>query len=140
MFDDLKAYMSSLEKMSAQAKGRAYPGHGAVVEDCKGKILEYIKHRQQRENEVLRVLKYGVLDGPANEDGSQSQSQPQPQAQRTWTPIEIVKVIYRDVPENLHLPASHGVNLVLQKLESDGKAVHDAQSGGWSLNTKRPAL
>jgi hypothetical protein len=37
-------------------------GHGPVVEDPKQKILEYIKNRNRREEEILRIIS---SDGPA---------------------------------------------------------------------------
>lgn len=117
--------------MLARARGRGYPGHGAVVEDCKGKITEYLKHRQQRENEVVRVLTYGTLE---DNTGSEKPHK------RFWTPLDIVKIIYKDVPKELHDPASHGINQVLLKLEADGKVAYDTRAGGWSLSTQRPAL
>ncbi|KAL1956196.1 hypothetical protein VTO42DRAFT_7543 [Malbranchea cinnamomea] len=131
VFEDLIAYLSSLEKMYSRARGRGYTGHGPVVEDCKGKIMEYLKHRQQRENEVLRVLTYGTLNDSGNSEQSSS---------RTWAPIDIVKVIYKDIPKELHLSASHGVNQVLMKLEADGRVTYDTHAGGWKLNAQRPAL
>ncbi|KAK2777644.1 Beta-lactamase-like protein 2 [Onygenales sp. PD_12] len=126
VFEDLPTYIASLEKMQSCFSGRAYPAHGAVIADGNAKIVEYIQHRQQRENEVLYVLKYGVLgkDGEAGGVGS-----PLPGVQgreaKAWTPMELVKVIYRDVPENLHVPAASGVGQVLKKLEGDGKVVRE---------------
>jgi len=38
-----------------------------------------------------------------------------------WTSMEIVKVVYKDVPENLHLPAEGGVKQVLEKLRREGR-------------------
>lgn len=105
------------------------------MEDGKAKIVQYIQHRQQRENEIIRVLKFGTLDGNSS-DGAEGGGK---ESLKSWTPIELVKVIYRDVPESLHLPASHGVSQVLMKLENEGKVSHDGDSGGWSLNG-RPAL
>jgi len=114
VFDDLTTYLSSLEKMQGQFDGRAYPGHGAVIEDGRGRIAEYIRHRQQREDEVMQVLKGGSTgSAKAAEDGGRSAS--------AWTPMEMVKIIYTDVPENLHEPAERGLLQVLRKLEGDGK-------------------
>ena len=115
VFENLAAYMASLEKMEnllqqkddlhsdsgvstteGSKKGRAYPGHGAVIEDGLGKIREYVTHRKQREIEVWDVLK-GVPEGR--------------------TPMEIVKVVYRDVREDLHQAAAAGVVLVLGKMD-----------------------
>ena len=107
--------------MRDRASGRGYPGHGAVIENAGARITEYIKHRQQREDEVLHVLKYGSLDGTVVNI-------------KTWTPLELVKQIYKNVPESLHLPASHGVALVLAKLEDEGRVVADGD--GWRLSEK----
>lgn len=132
VFEDLKQYLSSLHKMHSRVSGRGYPGHGAVIESVSSKIAFYIKHRQQREEEILRVLRYGKLDVT---EGEQS-----PERKGAWTPIELVKTIYHDVPENLHLPASYGVLQVLTKLEDEGKTVHDGASGGWRLENGKATL
>lgn len=138
MFEDLQAYLASLQRMRTRASGRGYPGHGPMIEKVTTRIAEYLQHRQQREDEVIRVLRYGSLDVDRN-GGSSSPAQAQ-QEKEYWTPLELVKKIYRDVPESLHLPASHGVLQVLMKLEDEGKTVHDSTSGGWSLKTERSAL
>ncbi|XRM40759.1 hypothetical protein ABZX51_004069 [Aspergillus tubingensis] len=131
VFEDLSSYISSLKRMQNRVSGRGYPGHGAVIENATAKITEYIKHRQQREDEVVRVLRYNHLDVA---DGEAS-----PERKRSWTPLELVKVIYKDVPESLHLPASNGVLLVLKKLEDEGRVSRDAD-GRWVLETGRSAL
>lgn len=128
VFEDLKVYLSSLHRMRDRVAGRGYPGHGAVIEKATARISEYIQHRQQREDEILRVLRYGKLEVA---DGEAS-----PERVQAWTPLELVKVIYRDIPESLHLPASHGVLQVLNKLEDDGRTVHDGESGQWRLGEK----
>lgn len=128
VFEDLKVYLSSLHRMLNRVQGRGYPGHGAVLENTNSRITEYIKHRQQREDEVLRVLRYGTLDVMQGESSGE--------LKRAWTPLELVKVIYRDVPENLHLPASYGVVQVLMKLEDEGRTVHEEESGGWRFGGK----
>ncbi|OQD82531.1 hypothetical protein PENANT_c021G08217 [Penicillium antarcticum] len=137
VFQDLKTYLSSLHRMRERVStGRGYPGHGAILENTGSRIGEYIKHRQQREDEVLRVLRYGKLDVSDGESGSGSEGEND--WKKAWTPIELVKVIYRDVPESLHLPASGGVLQVLGKLEGEGRVVVDG-NGGWRLS-ERSAL
>lgn len=133
VFEDLATYLATLKKMHDRAVGRAYPGHGDIIKDSKAKIMEYIQHRQQRENEVLCVLKFGTLDVERKESSLGSKA-------GSWTPLELVKIIYRDVPEDLHLPASHGVIQVLLKLENEGKVVHNTRSGRWAIGLERPAL
>lgn len=115
VFEDLATYMKSLESMEKQFKGRAYPGHGPVIDDGPAKISEYIKHRKQREQQVLDVL------GNAKEGG--------------WSSMDIVKVIYKDYPQNLWEPAERGTIQILEKLKGEGKAVEDGQ-GKWTLSGK----
>lgn len=114
VFEDLVTYLGSLDSMRRQFKGRAYPGHGAVIDDGPAKICEYISHRQQREREILHAL--SGVDGEA-------------------AVMELVKVVYKDVPENLHEPAAGGVLQVLQKLQADGK-VRSRGSERWQLAKK----
>jgi ribonuclease/clavin/mitogillin len=112
VFEDLASYMKSLDSMREQFKGRAYPGHGPVIEDGHAKIQEYIKHRKQREKQVLDVLKDG-------ERGSK----------------DVVKVIYKDYPESLWEPAERGILQILEKLKGEGKV---GVGGGevWSISGK----
>ncbi|OJD26391.1 hypothetical protein ACJ73_02230 [Blastomyces percursus] len=126
VFEDLEVYLSSLEKMQYVFSGRAYPGHGAVIEDGNSKISEYIQHRQQREDEVLQVLTYGSLRSESDRPPSPVKSE----RLRRWTRMEMVKVIYHDLPVNLHVPASHGVLQVLKKLDGEAKVVRGGESDG----------
>ncbi|KAI2795183.1 Atrochrysone carboxyl ACP thioesterase [Penicillium oxalicum] len=126
VFENLKVYLASLHRMRERVGGRGYPGHGAVLESAAVRIQEYIKHRQQREEEVIRVLRYGQLEAPVGVVDSEIEARP------ALTPLQVVKQIYVGVPESLHLPASHGVSLVLEKLREEGKTVQEA-SGAWRL-------
>lgn len=118
VFEDLTAYMDSLTRMEKQFSGRAYPGHGAVIEDGRAKIREYVAHRKQREQDVTGVLKEKPADGGEG-----------------WDSMEAVKVIYKDYPVNLHEPAHGGLKQVLKKLEGDGR-VKQLDSGKWKLVEK----
>lgn len=127
VFEDLATYLSSLEKMAALYAGsegdgkRAYPGHGPVIDDGAGRIREYIAHRQQREKQITETL------GRVNGDVGRA----------AWESMELVRVIYRDVPENLHLPAHGGVQQVLRKLEKEER-IYEVD-GRWVLQD-RPGL
>ncbi|KAK0713801.1 metallo-beta-lactamase superfamily protein [Lasiosphaeria miniovina] len=114
VFEDLGVYMDSLEKMMGLFKGRAYPGHGPVISDGPGKIAEYIQHRKQREEQVVQTLR---TENPAGG--------------YAWTPMELVKVIYSDVPVDLHPAAAAGVLQILQKLQREGKVSVDGEK--WTL-------
>jgi len=119
VFEDLAAYMDSLERMQHEFSGRAYPGHGELIEDGKGKIKEYISHRKEREQQVLAVLR----DPSSKNDGE------------GWKSMSIVKIIYKDYPEHLHAPAEGSVVHVLKKMEVDGR-VRKNSNGSWSLSEK----
>ncbi|KAF2000454.1 Metallo-hydrolase/oxidoreductase [Amniculicola lignicola CBS 123094] len=116
VFEDLATYMSSLSSMSTAFKGRAYPGHGPVIEDGPAKVLEYIKHRQLRERQVIDVLKGEKKGG--------------------WTSMDIVKVIYKGYPENLWEPAERGILQILVKLEDEGTVMHDEKHDTYALSGK----
>lgn len=158
VFEDLTLYLQSLDTMKrrvidAQGKGttttktkRAYPGHGAVIEDAVSKIDEYIAHRRMREEEALNVLRYGTVKAPqthasivhdslTREGESDSETDPdgavsskltsakELAAGKEWSSMEMVKVIYRHYPESLYAPAEFGLLMVLEKLRRDGKVV-----------------
>ncbi|EUC46369.1 hypothetical protein COCMIDRAFT_35989 [Bipolaris oryzae ATCC 44560] len=114
VFEDLATYMNSLDAMSKQFGGRAYPGHGPVIDDGPAKIKEYISHRKQREQQVLDVL-------AADESGLGLSS------------MDIVKVIYKNYPESLWEPAERGILQILNKLKQEGKVTGDKT---WSLSGK----
>ncbi|KAF9406172.1 hypothetical protein BGZ94_003219 [Podila epigama] len=119
VFEDLSAYIKSLERQlsvgcdqdqKVNAAFKIYPGHGPVIEDGPGKIREYIKHRLDREKQILEVLlgkDENGLDASANQRGKRA--------------MEIVSVIYAAYPVSLHAAAEHQVLLHLKKLEQDGK-------------------
>jgi len=100
VFENLRAYMGSLHKLSSFSFRRIYPGHGPIIEDGPAKIREYISHRQERENQVLAVL---------SEKG------------RAVSPMEIVKEIYRGYPESLHEAAKGSVLHHLEKLLEENR-------------------
>ncbi|KAL8703371.1 MAG: hypothetical protein Q9225_008121, partial [Loekoesia sp. 1 TL-2023] len=122
VFEDLEAYMISLGRMQEQFSGRAYPGHGAVIDDGRKRITEYIEHRHQRESEVLNVL---TEARKASESGYNAAAKHHVLSSLpttgAMTPMDMVKIIYKDVPENLHEPAAHGVVQILQKLAKEEK-------------------
>lgn len=122
VFEDLAAYMASLEGMRSQFTGRAYPAHGAPIADGPAKIREYISHRQEREDQVLAVLK---SDRPEAEEGDAE----------GWRSMAMVRIIYKEYPENLHGPAEGSLLQVLRKMEMDGR-VRRCGDGSWKLTEK----
>lgn len=137
VFEDLTLYMRSLEKMkkavqhlnhrrsnattatqSKQFNGKAIalPGHGAVIHDAQSKIQEYIDHRRMREKEVLNVMSSGSASASVTNEGVFANNGLENQA---WTPMQIVKIVYQNVPESLHPAAMGGVVQILRKLERE---------------------
>ncbi|KXS12401.1 Metallo-hydrolase/oxidoreductase [Gonapodya prolifera JEL478] len=117
VFQELGEYMASLRKMLwlSQDLGRVYPGHGPVIEDGKAKLEFYIKHRQDREDQIISVLQRSHT--------SSTPSDP-PVAQgsyEAWTIKELVQVIYAAYPPHLQLAAESSVLLHLRKLVSEEK-------------------
>ena len=116
VFEDLGTYLESLHRMQDVKgfDGRAYPAHGEVIDHGKAKIREYILHRRQREEEVVRELRRqdGMVEdwGNGRKGGGKIAK-------------EIVKVIYKDYPVSLHKPAEGGVVQVLKKLEAEGRVL-----------------
>ncbi|KAF8968252.1 Metallo-hydrolase/oxidoreductase [Flammula alnicola] len=115
VFEDLATYLASLNRMlhfgSAASSSPAeegpddidleyvslYPAHGAVVSEGRETIATYIKHRLERETQILGASENGAL----------------------WTTWDIVRHLYKAYPESLWLPAARGVDLHLRKLEID---------------------
>lgn len=110
VFEDLHDYMLSLKKILDINPKVIYPGHGPAIMNPKDKIEEYIAHRNQREAQILAAL------------GEHTASK--------LTPMEIVKIVYRDTPENLHVAAAGNVSHHLHKLLKEGKVTNDDDKFG----------
>lgn len=134
VFEDLTLYLNSLRRMEQQFSGQAYPAHGAVITDGGARIREYIKHRQQREDEILLALRNAVeikTDDNENKETSTMTRVGQRAASRTAR--DLVKIVYKNVPVNLHDAAEKGVVQVLQKLHEDGKVAIADEDGHWQI-------
>lgn len=114
VFSNLTQYMKSLRRLNGirSEYNTILPGHGPVVEDGPAKIQEYIHHRQEREDQILEVLK-----------SKQTES---------WKVTDIVAVIYAAYPKNLWDWAGRVLTLHLEKLEHDGK-VERTNGDTWKL-------
>ncbi|GLG96086.1 Beta-lactamase-like protein 2 homolog [Gryllus bimaculatus] len=114
VFEDLHDYMASLQNILKLNPNILYPGHGPVVSDPMPKIEYYIHHRNNREKQILDVL--------------------QREPNRKFTEMDIVKIIYTDTPEDLHLAAAVNVGHHLQKLFKDKKVISTGTKWQWITN------
>lgn len=96
---DLRAYLASLQRIRELQPRRLLPGHGPVVDDPIALIDEYLAHRAQREQQILKAM----LDGAR-------------------TVQEIVRQVYPALPESLREAAADSVRAHLAKLRDEGRA------------------
>ena len=95
---DMGQYVASLRRMKEVNADLLLPGHGPAVKEPQRKIQELIDHRQQREDQILRLLA----------DGRDSVK-------------SLVKAIYPELDKRLLQMAQGQVLSHLHKLQSDGK-------------------
>jgi glyoxylase-like metal-dependent hydrolase (beta-lactamase superfamily II) len=96
---DLLDYLSSLSRIRALEPRRLLPGHGPIVDAPDALLLQYVRHREQREREIVDALRTGPL-----------------------APDAIVTRIYDRLPTELLRAASDSVLAHLIKLEREGRA------------------
>ncbi|KAK7091569.1 endoribonuclease LACTB2-like [Littorina saxatilis] len=113
--EDLHSYMKSLHDILNIGPSTIYPGHGHVIDNPGETVQGYINHRNMREQQILACLK-------ANKDTAME-------------PMDIVKIVYVGVAENLHLSAANNVNQHLLKLQRD-KKVESSDGVKWKISEK----
>lgn len=97
---DLGAYLASLQRLRDLPDLRVIcPGHGPLIHDPVQRLDEYIRHRLEREQQVLAVLAEGV----------------------PLTSWEIMERIYRDIDSRLRRAADGNVRTHLRKLQAEGR-------------------
>lgn len=106
---DMAEYLSSLEKLKTYDIKSLAPGHGLVYDNPYAIIDWLIDHRLQREAKIFDAL--GSTDAASIP--------------------EIVKAVYTDVAEHLHVPAAWSVYAHLIKLAAEAKVVGDGFDGIW---------
>jgi ribonuclease/clavin/mitogillin len=105
---NLKQYMASLELMAQQRPSIICPGHGQVIHNGAARIQWYIKHRQEREAQVLAALK-----GEAR------------------TVDQAVNAVYsRNLRKNLREAATRTIRTHLTKLKEEGRVVENSATYG----------
>ena len=96
--EDAAAYMASLRRLEGLKPVHLYPGHGPELPEAGAVITEYIEHRIEREHQILAAIAAGATSVD-----------------------EIVRVVYADVDESLHVAAAFQVRTQLAKLQSESR-------------------
>ena len=101
---NLKQYMASLELLAKQRPDMICPGHGNLVHNGTARIEWYIKHRQEREDQVVAALEAGAR-----------------------TVDDIVRRVYPgNLRKNLRNAAARNTRTHLEKLREEGRVSEDA--------------
>jgi glyoxylase-like metal-dependent hydrolase (beta-lactamase superfamily II) len=108
---DMAAYLASLEAVRKLRLRSIAPGHGHLIEQPAEVIDEYLRHRHEREKQILDAL---AAAGTAKIDA-------------------IVRAVYVDVPAELHPVARYSVHAHLLKLAAEGRVTGRTLTGKWSI-------
>lgn len=119
----LSEYLESLRRVRALRPKRLLPGHGPIVDDPAALLDEYLRHRAEREAQIVAALGDGA-----------------------GTPAEIVPRVYGTLHPTLAPAAAETVLAHLVKLEEEGRATRAASQAGdpagdrrvWRLSASRP--
>ena len=105
---NVRHYLESLARARALSPRRLLPGHGPIIENPAAVIDEYVKHRRQREEEVLAALAEGLM-----------------------APGQITSRVYGPLPPELAPAAEDTVLAHLMKLHDEGRAF--VSDEGWRV-------
>lgn len=95
---DMKDYLDSLNKLLTRDDRIYYPTHGGPIENPKPYVRDLIKHRHDRESQIIEAIAKGTHHIP-----------------------EMVEMIYSDIPSYLHPAAASSVLSHLIHMVSTGR-------------------
>jgi glyoxylase-like metal-dependent hydrolase (beta-lactamase superfamily II) len=106
---DLTEYLASLQRVRGLRPTRLLPGHGPIIDDPDAVIDGYIRHRAQRDHQILSVLK----EGP-------------------FAPEEISGRVYGTLAPELTKAAAQTVLAHLIKMAREGRVIE--RDGRWEID------
>jgi glyoxylase-like metal-dependent hydrolase (beta-lactamase superfamily II) len=115
---DMAAYIRSIERIRALEPRTLYPGHGPVIFTPMGRLDFYLRHREQREAQILEALEGGPR-----------------------TAEDLVPGIYAgEVSEGLYPAAARSVQAHLVKLEREGRVARTGRhrDGRYAVVRSKP--
>ena len=108
---DMAVYVRTLERLRRLRLARICPGHGDVIDDPKARLDDYLAHRRQRGQQILKLVRKndGVRIG------------------------ELVDAIYgrTNLPPELVEAAGWQVHAHLLELKADGKVIGTSAKAAW---------
>jgi glyoxylase-like metal-dependent hydrolase (beta-lactamase superfamily II) len=107
ILEDASAYLRSLRKVESLAPRHLYPGHGPEIPEASQTITDYIRHRLEREREIVAAVGSGAS-----------------------TPLEIVQAVYADIDPDLQMAAARQVEVQLTKLAEEGRVLVKPDESG----------
>lgn len=108
---NLRQYLDSLRRVRDLAPRRLLPGHGPIIEDPGAIIDGYLRHRQEREEQIIEALRAGAA-----------------------TPEAIAARVYGERPLAIAAAAADSVLAHLIKLDEEGRAVRSEER--WTLRER----
>ena len=105
---NLRHYLDSLSRVRDLAPRRLLPGHGPIISEPDDAIDQYVRHRMEREKQVIHALSVGLM-----------------------SPEEIVRKVYGTLPPVLLAAAADTILAHLVKLHDEGRAF--VSDDGWRL-------
>jgi hydroxyacylglutathione hydrolase len=105
---NLRHYLDSLSRVRNLAPRRLLPGHGPIINEPAHAIDQYVKHRMEREEQVIDALSVGLM-----------------------SPETIVGKVYGALPPVLLAAAADTILAHLMKLHDEGRAF--VSDDGWRL-------
>lgn len=112
---DLAQYLRSLRRMRELAPRTIHPGHGPLVLRATAKLDEYLRHRADREGQVLAAL-----------------------ARRPMTPEDLVPEVYPALDPAAHGVAARTMLAHLLKLQLDGVVEREGAAGPFRVLAPHP--
>lgn len=106
---DMAQYLATLERLRKLRLRSIAPGHGELIEEPRARIEEYLKHRRDRERQVLRL----VRKGPTRVN-------------------DVVAALYPDLAPPLVPVAAKQIYSHLKKLRDEDKVTGRDQRGTWT--------
>ena len=103
---DMRAYMTSLEKLQARSEAIYYPTHGAPITDPPPYVAALLAHRHEREDQIVACLVDGIALIP-----------------------DMVARMYADIDPKLHRAAARSVLAHLIHMVDTGRAASDGTPG-----------